>query len=229
MEKEKGIRAKRTEQVLRPGQRYSYGSEFLWGLVDSARLLLLKAQADRERREDENFLTVHGPGAIVLTVTAFEAFINAVLRSCLRMSTVNESTLEQLIRNDSLTEKFRLTPKLATGGPELAYEDVVLMQQVRNEVVHWYPRAVGKTGVPEWLQPLADRGLLYTLGAGDKDIGWLDKLLSFQLARWCGQTAASATKQFADALAAGEQDERRLNTAASTARMSARYFRELVI
>jgi hypothetical protein len=182
-----------------------------------------------KKPEEPNFLTTRGPGAIVLAVTAFENFINDVLHLCLRTSRANEAALEELVRRDSLTDKFRSIPNLVTGGPELVNKDVELMQQVRHEIVHWYPRPVGKTNVPEWLQPLADRGLLYTVGAGPKDIGWMQKLLSFQLACWCGKSTASAAQQLADALAAGEQNKRRLNTAASRARMSARCFQALVI
>ena len=108
-------------------------------------------------------------------------------------------------------------------------EDVAQVQHVRNEIVHWYPRPVGGTGVPEWLQPLGDRGVLYTIGSPAKDIGWLQKRQSFQLARWCGEVTIIAARQFAEALAAGAQDERHLSVVAFHARSGPTYFRALVI
>ena len=229
MEKTKGIRAKRTEQLLKPVGNYAYGSEFLQGLVASARLLLLAAQGERRPKDGENFLTFYGPSAILLAVTAFESFINDALHLCLRTLRVNQAAFEQLVTADGLTAKFRGIPPLVTGGPELVNEDVALMQHVRHEIVHWYPRPVGSTNVPEWLQPLADRGLLYTIGSAPKDIGWQQKLESFQLARWCGQVTSIAAEQFAEALAVGEQDENHLSMVADTARSAAPYFRALVI
>ena len=229
MEREKGIRAKRTEQVLKPFGNYAYTGDFLRGLVDSARLLLLAAQDERRPRGGENFLALHGPSAVLLAVTAFESFINDALWMCLRTLTVNEAAFQQLVKADTLTDKFRDIPHLVTGGPELVNEDVALMQQVRHEIVHFYPRPVGSTNVPEWLQPLAERGLLYSIGSAPKDIGWQQKLQSFQLARWCGQVTSVAAEQFAEALAAGEQGEDHLSMVAYNVRITAPYFRALVI
>jgi hypothetical protein len=64
-----------------------------------------------------------------------------------------------LATRDSLTEKFRKIPALVTGGPELANADIELVHEVRNEIVHYYPRPVGKTNVPKWLAPLVTKNL----------------------------------------------------------------------
>lgn len=223
MDRKKGIRARRTEQVLRGVGGTAFGSFFVHGIVDSARLLLLKALSERRSRDGENFLTLYGPSAIVVAVTAFEVFINETLYLCLLSTTVNEADFQDLAQRDALADKFRDIPHLVTGGPELVNPEVVLMQHVRNEIVHYYPRPVGATNVPEWLQPLADRGLLY------EDICWQQKLQSFQLARWCGQVASIAAQQFAEALAPRGEDERKLSLVAESARIDAAYFRHLAI
>lgn len=199
MATKKGIRATRTEHVLRPKGNYAYGSDFLSGLIKSARLLLIAARDEKPSKGGRNFLTFHGPAAIVLSVTAFEVFLNEALHACLRRSTNNQPTFEALVKRDSLVEKFTRIPGLVTGGPELANPDVALVQLVRHEIVHFYP-PIGSGGIPDWLQPLADKGLLYSIGTHPHDIGWPQKVESFQLALWCATTIISAVNQFAHAL-----------------------------
>src|ERR1035438_6449689 len=65
-----GERAQRTDQLLRATGNYTYGSEFLHGLRQSAQLLLRAARAERDV---ENCLTLHGPSAIMITVTALRS------------------------------------------------------------------------------------------------------------------------------------------------------------
>ena len=222
---EKGIRSKRTEQLLRTKGNYGYGSDFLLGLVNSARLLLVAASNEGLPNHGENFLTLNGPAAIVVAVTAFEAFLNDILHLCLRTRTTNQEAFEQLASRDAFIEKFRDIPKLFAGGPELVNSDVVLAQHVRNEIVHFYPRSVGTTGVPEWLEALREKDLFYRIGSPPQDLDWTANMGSFQLARWCASTVAGSARQFADALNATAAK----TMVASRAESCAPYFRLLCI
>lgn len=208
---ENGIRKKRREQLLRPAGNYTWGGEVILGFVESARLLLLAARGDRGPSEGDNFLTRHGPSAILVASTAFELLLNAALNDCLIMLQDPDRKYAGLATRDSLTEKFRMIPALVTGGPELANADIELVHEVRNEIVHYYPRPVGKTNVPEWLAPLVTKNLLYSIDDPQHEIAWHQKLESYQLARWCAATIARAADQFAAALAGGETDECKLS------------------
>jgi hypothetical protein len=223
------IRVKRREQLLKPTGNYTYGSGFILDLVESAQLLLLSAAKERGSKDGENYLTVHGTAAILVTVTAFESFLNDTLHSCLRTLNTNVAKFEELATNDSLMNKFADIPALATGGPPLSNPDVSLVQHVRNEIVHYYPRPVGNTHVPEWLQSLAERGLFYTIGKPPHDIGWQQKLQSFGLARWVAATSAQAAQQFAGPFALKLRDTPSLALIADGVQIIANYFRGLGI
>jgi hypothetical protein len=146
---------------------------------------------------------LYGPSAIALAVTAFECSLNEILHTCLRTTPPGQQLEEyrSLTRHDNLLAKFKTIPALVTGRPALENPDLELAQQVRHEIVHYYPRHIGTpSGVPEWLQPLVDKNLLCNSGAASGDICWEAKLQSFQLARWCGAAVANAAEQFETAL-----------------------------
>lgn len=206
MPDKRGARSQRTEQLLKPAGNYTYGSDHILGLIRSARLLLESARNERISRDRENFLTACGPSAILLAVTSFESFLNEALHTCLRTLHDPTGEFESLARFDTLKEKFVTIPRLVAGA-FIANADVDLVQHVRNEIVHYYPRHVGTvSNVPEWLEPLAELKLLYSIGAGKNDIGWQQKLGSFQLARWCAGTVAKAAFQFAEAISRPGRD-----------------------
>jgi hypothetical protein len=162
-------------------------------------------RAERERTLGENYLTTYGPAAITLAVTALEIYVNDVLRVCMFTSKHNKELYTNLAKRDVLPEKYATIPKLITGQ-ELSSPNVTLLQHVRNEVVHHYPRAVGDTNVPDWLTPLVNLGLFHSIGQAPYDIGWQQKLESYKLAEWCCTTTVDAVRQFISALS-GKQIE----------------------
>ena len=176
---------------------YVSTSWFLLGLVQSARLLLITARDERKANDPTNHLTQHGPAAILVAFTALECFVNETLLNCFILS--NRAAFEELTNDDLFTKKLTQVPQLIRGGV-LDTTNIELVQHVRNEIIHHYPRDVGPTNVPDWLTPLANAGLLYTVGNAPNDIGWQQKLQSFQLASWCAdvvrQTAHEVVKTF---------------------------------
>jgi hypothetical protein len=224
------IRNKRTEQLLHGQGNYTYGNDFLSGLIQSARRLLGAAATEQHSKDADNYLTFYGPSAILLIVTAFEVILNEALHDCLFMHRSTE--FENLAKDDSFIRKFSEIPALLTGGQPLANGDVELLHHIRNEIVHYYPRhvkGVSSSNIPEWLESLAQKHVLYTLGTGRKDIGWLQKLQSYKLVPWCATTAISGAEQFADALTGGEQDENKLGMVARNFRFKVRSIRSLSV
>jgi hypothetical protein len=197
----KGVRAQRTDQLAGPGA-FTYSSNFLEGIIESGHLVLSAARAERAERErtlGENYLTTYGPAAIALAVTALEIYVNDVLRTCMFISKHNKELYTDLAKRDALPEKYATIPKLMTGQ-ELSNSNVTLLQHIRNEVVHHYPRAVGDTNVPDWLTPLVNLGLFHSIGQAPYDIGWQQKLESYKLAEWCCTNTVDAVRQFINAL-----------------------------
>jgi hypothetical protein len=219
-----GERAARKKNLLQPTGNYVYSSNLISGLIMSARLLLEKAAIESTEHGGNNFLTEHGPAAIVIGVTALEAFVNQILFSCLRTLPNLQPQLEQLADRDNFLEKISDIPALVSGQQLRQYSDLALVQHVRNEIVHYYPKR-GSPDTPAWLHPLNDKGLLYGINGYPNDIGWEDKMLSFYLAKWCGVTVAQAAEDFGLALGASNN----LTAPGLSAKWTSGNFRALII
>jgi hypothetical protein len=220
-----GIRPKKNQQVIGPGN-YVFASWFVEGIVQSAHLLLLAARDERKPHDGENHLTQHGPAAILVAVTALECLVNQTLQHCFLLH--NRTAFEKLVQRDSLVEKLQEIPRLASGSGSVT-ADIELVQHVRNEIAHHYPRDVGPTHVPEWLRPLADKGLFCAMGIAPQDIGWQQKIQSFQLARWCAAVTCQTAQQFVTAVRGDEDQQSVVASIADTAKISAAYFQALLV
>jgi len=204
--KNAGIAKQRRNQLLRGQGNYTHGNDFLTGWVRSAGLLLAAAASERRPPGCKNFLSFYGPSAIVAATTAFEVFLNETLHEGLFINRTNE--LEELATRDSFIQKFRRLPALLTGGDPISSDDVELLHHVRNEIVHYYPRYIGTDSeVPEWLESLVQKDVLFTLKPKvTRDIGWTQKLRSYGLATWSGRTVVTAALQFADVIVTRVKD-----------------------
>jgi hypothetical protein len=103
--------------------------------------------------------------------------------------------------------------------------EIELVQHVRHEIAHHYPRPVGPSHVPEWLQPLADKGLFHSVGIAPQDIGWQQKLQSFQLARWCAAATCQTAQEFSNAICSNSENV----FVATYTQIGAAYFRALLV
>ncbi len=230
MSNEEGTRAKRTQQILNPAGNFSFGDEAIFGHTQSARRILLLVQAEMRRHHgNENFLTVLGPSAILLVFTALETFVNCTLYSCF-LHLEAKDDFRRLMEEDSFLDKFQQTSVLATRRPELHASYIELVQQVRNEIVHYYPCSVGTdTRVPSWLQALADKDLLVKSPIAGNDLCWQTKITSYALARWCAAAVARGAEEFANALYLEGQENHAHGFVASHAQSTAEHFRELIV
>ena len=220
------IRDHRKQQLVGAGS-YAYSTWFLFGLIQSARLLLLTARDERKSNGPSNHLTQHGPAAILVAFTALECFVNQLLQQCFILS--NRTAFEQLLDDDLFIKKLKQIPKLIRGSA-LVTTNIELVQHVRNEIIHHHPRDVGPTGVPQWLIPLAKAGLLYTVGNAPNDIGWQQKLQSFQLASWCADTVRLTAHEFVTSLRGNQHNQPDLTSAiVDSMEIGATYFEELHI
>jgi hypothetical protein len=197
-------RDERRDQVCNPTGYIIYGPEFVDGLLESARLLLLKAREDGAASGDgrKNRLTLYGPSAIVVAHAALESFLNEVLKSCLCVVPDPTGAFKKLVERDRFMAKFTDIPALVTGGQKLVNDDLELVHEVRHEIVHCYPHHVGtSTNVPNSLTALIAKDILV------KDISWHQKLQSFELARWSFRTIADAATQFCRVLAQNQRTQ----------------------
>ena len=166
---------------------------------------------------------MHGPAAIVISVTALEAFVNQVLFACLSTRPNVRTQLEKIVDAD-LLKKISRIPKLVSGR-KVTYTELKLVQHVRHEIVHYFPKR-GFPDIPACLRPLTTKDLLVSKGDGKTgDIGWEDKMQSFQLAKWSGATIARSAEDFASALL----DPAKVTTLTANASGTAQYFRDLVL
>jgi hypothetical protein len=230
MSNEKGTRVERTQQTLNPAGNFSFGHEAILGHTQSARRILLLAQAEMRRHHgNENFLTALGPSAILLAFTGLETFVNYTLYICF-LHLEAKDDFRRLIEEDRFLDKFRQISVLATRRPELQASDIELVQQVRNEIVHYYPRTIGtETRVPSWLQALADKDLLVESPIAGNDFGWQTKMTSYALARWCAAAVARGAEEFANALYLEGQENEAHGFVASHAQSTAEHFRDLIV
>jgi len=81
--------------------------------------------------------------------------------------------------------------------------------------------------VPEWLQPLIEKQVLYTIAP--RDIGWQQKLESFELARWCCAVIAGAAEQFSKALCGADENPAKVTMIGLHASWAGPHFRLLMM
>ena len=201
MSKQESITKRRRDQLLYGTGNYFYGADLMYGFIRSARLLLVAASEERVRAAHiewakDNYPSDHGPGAIILMTVGFECFLNGTLHDCLFMLPGRSPPLVQLVKDDSFYKKFRDLLLLVAGTERLENRDLWMVHEIRNELVHHYPRHVGtKSNVPEWLEELAGKELLMKSPIASGDFGWQTKLQSYRLALWCAEVIVRAADQ----------------------------------
>ena len=72
-------------------------------------------------------------------------------------------------------------------------EQLVLLREIRNEIIHPAHRTGEKNGTPAYLIPLRDAGLLQSTG-NDTDYIWIGQLQSHKLLTWAFATVRATVE-----------------------------------
>jgi CheY-like chemotaxis protein len=137
MSNEKGTRAERTQQTTNPAGNFSFGDEAIFGHTQSARRILLLAQAEMRRHHgNENFLTVLGPSAILLAFTGLETFVNYTLYIGARTADVAVSITERKNKLDLLLTDMVMPD---VDGPNLAEKILTIHPNAKVIFMSGYP------------------------------------------------------------------------------------------
>jgi hypothetical protein len=170
-----------------------------WDLTRSASSLLALALHERRGgvfKTSTNHATHHRVGAIVLVLTAFDAWLNETLS----LSTWHggEDLKKDVPRDPAYAKYERLAQASSIALPNEATRDLKLLGNVRNELVHHLPRpASGEGNVPSSLLELHRRDLFVATGRSG-DFHFSQKLGSYKLAYWSFQTVETAVSSWVD-------------------------------
>ena len=122
----------------------------------------------------------------MLVVSAFESWLNELVK------TPMHPDLELGLADRPIKCKYKGLSKLLNNDNECWCPDLDLVIELRNEIVHYKPRAVEAEGhVPPWFLPLHQKGLFVTQQSAefpDYDCTLDYKLGSYRLACWVCQT-----------------------------------------
>lgn len=162
---------------------FVYGS-FYQNLLASATALLELAPWDRLRcaKNEQTHASSHAPGAIILSVTAFDIWLNEIITGLPLMS-------EEEARNRldcKITAKFKFVHERLHGPLASDQPDLRTVVEIRHEIVHHFPRPDQRL-IPDWFPELQGRGLLVTHPSGKTDYSLTQKLGSYALAYWVFQ------------------------------------------
>ena len=152
-------------------------------LVASARLLLSAALQDRAQQFSNlrTHSTTHAPGAIALIVVAFEVWLNELLLDLL----LPPAETRKLLNQDTATKYSYLFGVFKPSQPPRFSNDLTVALDVRNEIVHHFPRpADTPDSKPAWYPNLQRCGLFVTTGNPSEDFNLSQKLTSYSLAYW---------------------------------------------
>lgn len=172
-------RAQREAEFLTSGWP---GMSFSQDVISSCDVLLQASLAQRKAdvwREPGNHYSHHAPAVVTLIVAAFDAWIteHAFRRNIMDLEGSRQISLKPLFER----------AKILVGGapseiklPILA--DLRRVIDLRDEIVHWLPRAHGdRPHIPPWFVHFEQEGLLITT-RDQPDFIWAQKLSSYALA-----------------------------------------------
>ncbi len=117
------------------------------------------------------------PSCIVLAHTAFDQWLTESCYIFFRHKYTGKS--------DDIAARFQAIECEISGIQVCERDELVLVKHLRDELVHWKPRAASDAcAIPDWLQPLRGRGALPDECLDGKR-GGLDSLLGYvSLAQW---------------------------------------------
>jgi hypothetical protein len=166
------------------GQRLTSYMQGAWGThsQDYMRLapILFQASAGYAKRDKEQNVSPYPIAGVPLLLSA----LRAVLIEC--NSGVFDMNEDKLVMQrfasepnelGILRDRYQVTGDL--------YDQLELMYEVRNEIVHPALRPAGTTDMtPHYLRPLKERGVLETSGDPSGDYPWFHQLQSHRLFRY---------------------------------------------
>lgn len=162
------------------------------------------AQKDAPQNEEGPHRSSLAIPAYILAVAAVEAFVNEMFLSQLALMTIGSwpggagdstrSGMTKSLERLSLPKKLIRVPQLYFGRSldrrELAYQDMLLLTDLRHELVHY------KMGVepPKAVKILAERGIAFRVPPEWEEGGphpWADRVSTVEGIRWAYNTACS--------------------------------------
>jgi hypothetical protein len=154
-------------------------------LMRSATSLLELAFSDRRTfsHQEHNHLTAHGPGVIVMAVTAFDTWLSEVTVKHRMFSEPKET---ELLLNRRMVARYSSLYGVLQPGADLPQTtNLRIATEARHEIIHHFH------GRPEpgWVPELESKGLLVvhphrTTQRADSDWDLTAKLSSYALAYW---------------------------------------------
>lgn len=172
-------------------------------LVTATCVLLAKSLEVRKGgvwKTKDNHAADCAPGAIVMAVSAFDAWLNEI--AGFPGAIPSQQRLSELIEMTTKA-KYRALARATTGIEIADAADLGLLIDVRNEIVHFLPyiqRIDSGETVPERLGALEKKKLLIISGDPSADFHFSQKLCSYALAYWACETTRTAAETLAEVL-----------------------------
>jgi hypothetical protein len=147
---------------------YSYSTGLTLDLIDSANALLIAAAAESSQEIDQGRVagaSRFAPGAVLLSVAAFELFLNYLIVGDLTRS---DAEIQLALDRKPTGKIDYLTAVFGTTCSSRADLEIVI--EVRNEIAHHFPRPGNASeNLPAWYETVERRGMLITTGRTDGD------------------------------------------------------------
>ena len=147
-----------------------------------------------------NAFAPHAISAYIITVAAFEAFLNEILLSPFARNLYRDSSIWDLssdfIEKMELKAKTIILPKLLFGQSysknKQPFQDFSMLVRIRNDIVHYKMK-----GEPKYVSTLVDKNVAMSAAKSkeDGDYPWPNKLSTTEGIRWANNTICKMVKE----------------------------------
>lgn len=160
-------------------------------------LLSLNDRRGEVVRDKNTHYSNHAIGSIVLLATAFDAWLNEIISH----SRMIDGQIIDLADRPTMDKYYRIPEKI-TKKELPPNTDLDLLIKVRDEIVHFLPRTIKRTGlkknVPQYFDPLYKKGLLLISNNQDSETPLGLSLCSYCLAYWAWRTVEISSNNLLD-------------------------------
>jgi hypothetical protein len=166
--------------------------------MDSACRAYFRCIQDRETGKvfvtDDNNYSDNALDALILSVTALEAFINEVtLGPTAMMLNKKMEIIGEWVGKLDVRTKYHVVPYLLWGNTfnrgSQPYQDFRTLVNIRNELVHYKMKPYECGDMPECVMPLLQRGILLTPANAKVRCLWVSDISCSKTALWAHNTA----------------------------------------